>query len=273
MTDAGGLTRRSVLAAAAAVLTAAKAAFPSVAHATAAGGAGRHRLGVCRIGTAEADVLRTLGRRLSGSMEPLSRAALPAGLDRIVVSLRPLGAPAGDVLAVTYTLGDTPDLPALLKGLAGVGADEAKVLRRLSDGPAVEQLFGWQDDDIARDSPDQHIGTLTAIPLDDASAATMRDLVRELNAKHVEGLAARARVVGYFREAMALVREDSGQWLYLVYLELRDLEMRKRLLAYPETPFTSWWSSRFTALVPNPVLAAAWQQSKPVISWRREDAS
>lgn len=112
--------------------------------------------------------------------------------------------------------------------------------------------------------------TTFAVTLDAEQAEQMRALAAELTERHIEGLAQRARSVGYARESMHLQPTEDGGALLLVHLDLEgdDLgELQRRILEYPDTEFTRWWNPQFAALMsagPPPA------EAERLFEWRDE---
>lgn len=235
-------------------------------------GDGAHRLDCAVLTSEEAKRVRDFGAKLVAQGGALSIAAHSCGVDRIAVSLTPNPLMPDSNLAVMYMRGDKAGtergLSALLATLPGLTAEELQVVETLKTSFAWEQIFGWQDDLVARAEPGMHIPFLSAMVISDENAEKMRELVREMRETHIGGLAARARAIGYFREAMALAPFGERGSLYLLYLELKDPEMGGRLQAYPDTAFTRWWNPRYVALLPPGALGV---QAECVWDWRSED--
>lgn len=94
-----------------------------------------------------------------------------------------------------------------------------------------------------------------AIPLTTGQAESMRSLAAELRAEHLEGLADRAREVGYGRESMHLQTMPDGAVLLLVHLEYDGDDhaaVQDRLQKFPENDFTRWFNPRFVAYTQPP---------------------
>ena len=89
-----------------------------------------------------------------------------------------------------------------------------------------------------------------AIPVPKEKFDEARSLLAELNRTHLNELAARARVVGYHREVMALHSDG----FLTVHLQFNDATskatLQDRLRAYPKNDFTRWWSPRFDSIGP-----------------------
>ena len=212
-----------------------------------------------------------MGAALLGSGDLASlraAAAISAGpgfrAEQVALALVPV-ANGAQHLAVSYVLAASPT-SILGASAADIPGEERRVLAAL-EGPATEQLFNWEDDECSSDSRGIAKAMLSAIPLDDSQANEMRALVHEMRDTKIDGLAARARAVGYYREAMALHR-TARQTFFLLYLELSNPAMREQLNAYPDTDFTSWWNPRFRALVAGTPLAAG---TEMILSWSAQD--
>lgn len=194
----------------------------------------------------EASQLDAIGKRLnapSGSFGPLTT------LQEASIALAPSSDPERRI-AIAYTLAaaDTEIAPAV-EEIVALSASERALLKRIV--PA-ELLFHWEDDCLLPDERGPAVAIFAAIPLNLASADSVRSLVQIMCRDHKDGLIARARDVGYYREAMALSQDESGRPLYLLYLELKVADyatMVSRLLNYPETAFTSWWTPQYINLV------------------------
>jgi hypothetical protein len=91
-----------------------------------------------------------------------------------------------------------------------------------------------------------------------------RNLLTELNEKHLEGLGTRARVVGYHQERMWLQPNQDGSAEFIVSLEFDEgidlATFTERLLAY-ESDFTLWWTPRFESFGMPPAFG------EPLLSW------
>ena len=92
--------------------------------------------------------------------------------------------------------------------------------------------------------------TTFAVPLTDEQADHMRRLTKEMVEKYLDGLAERARWVGYDRECMYLQQVD-GRWLLLVTLGFKgdDPSVLLKVREYPGNDFTAWWSPQFGPIV------------------------
>ncbi|AGB22200.1 hypothetical protein Mycsm_01813 [Mycobacterium sp. JS623] len=109
--------------------------------------------------------------------------------------------------------------------------------------------------------------TTFAVALNAEQVAQMRSLAADL-ANDVDGLADRARAVGYVRESMHLQPTEDGGALLLVHLDC-DIddpgEVRRRIRAYPPTDFTRWFNPRFEALMPSGRVPT---NVEPLFEWR-----
>ena len=93
--------------------------------------------------------------------------------------------------------------------------------------------------------------TTFAVPLTDEQAEHMRTLTAEMVEKYLDGLAERARWIGYDREGMYLQKVDD-RWLLLVTLGFKGDDpsiIAKGVRAYPGNEFTRWWNPQFQPLL------------------------
>jgi len=110
-----------------------------------------------------------------------------------------------------------------------------------------------------------------AVALDAEQVRKMRALAAELVGERREGLAERARAVGYRRESMHLQPTGDGGALLLVHLEYEgdDIEgLRGRIAEYPENDFTRWFNPRFLELW---MSSGERPQSELLFEWGHDD--
>lgn len=193
----------------------------------------------------DAAKLRALAQRAAGAdRAELTRLGRAAKASKLLVSLQPLPhGTKGEYLALSLNIGGAS--PAkVLSELGGLSTGERKILARIASSATAEKMFGWEDRQRAESDRGMKIGVLSALPLAHANADRLQSLVGEMRSNWLDGLAARARAVGYYREAMAMATAGKEP-LFLLYLEVTDPDMRPRLRAYPDTDFTRWWNPQF----------------------------
>lgn len=153
-------------------------------------------------------------------------------------------------LAIAYTLAaETTGIASAVESVLPLSNQDRLLLERIA--PA-ELLFHWEDEHLPLKERGPAVPVFAAIPLDAESVMDMRSLIDEMLRSHKDGLIARAREVGYYREAMAISRDSSGNSLYLLYLELKVesfASMVSRLMNYPKTAFAAWWTPQYIQLV------------------------
>ncbi|WP_269507267.1 hypothetical protein [Burkholderia sp. IMCC1007] len=203
-------------------------------------------LGAGLFNDAEARRLESIGSRLA--RKPAASTLATAELEASI-SLVPSNAPDRQ-LAITYILAEeTTGIASAVESVLRLSDQDRLLLERIA--PA-ELLFHWEDEHLPFEGRGPAVPVFAAIPLDAASDMDMRALIDEMLRSHKDGLVARAREVGYYREAMAISRDSSGNSLYLLYLELRVesfASMVSRLMNYPKTAFSAWWTPRYIQLV------------------------
>lgn len=109
--------------------------------------------------------------------------------------------------------------------------------------------------------------TTVAVQLSPERAQLMRELVADMQAQGGAGLAERARAVGYTRESMHL-QENADGALLLIHLGYGgdDFDaLQQRIIEFPDTEFTRWWTPRFIEVVgaalPRPELLFSWEDT------------
>ncbi|MCA1192616.1 MULTISPECIES: hypothetical protein [unclassified Saccharopolyspora] len=106
--------------------------------------------------------------------------------------------------------------------------------------------------------------TAWTLPIRAERVPEFRNLLDELHARHLPGLDARAREVGYVRERMWLQPNADGSAEFIVYLEFDEgvdvPTFAERLRTY-ESEFTRWWTPRFESFGLPPAFG------EPVLSW------
>ena len=118
------------------------------------------------------------------------------------------------------------------------------------------------------------MGTGTyAIPLTNEQAESMRSLAVELRAEHMDGLADRARKVGYRQESMHLQTLPDGGALLLVHLQYDGDDedaVHERLKNFPENDFTRWFNPRFLGATqpPEGPRRSVLPRSEELFSWQ-----
>lgn len=191
---------------------------------------------------AESETLKRIGNRMS-----LAKGSSSAtGLQELTVGLKQ-SAESGRVEALAYGLASqTVELARALESVTTLSAEERAVVARLK--PA-QILFHWEDETRSSANHGSAIGALASLSLSRDEAEKIRALTATLVKEHLGGLAERARAVGYYREAKALAEDERGEPLLLIYLEMVDLHVHERILAYPETQFSRWWGPQFISIV------------------------
>lgn len=191
---------------------------------------------------AEGETLKRIGNRLSlaeGSPTAANLQALMVGVKQSPES--------GRVEAAAYALASQPvELARALEDLVPLSTEEMAVVGRLK--PA-QLLFHWEDESRSPADRGMAIAAMASLSLSREEAERMRALCGTLVKDHLAGLAQRARTVGYYREAKALAEDERGEPLLLIYLEMVDLRVHERILAYPETEFSRWWGPQFEQIV------------------------
>ena len=191
---------------------------------------------------AESETLKRIGSRVS----LVEGSPTAAGLQELMVGLKQPSA-SGGVEALAFGLASQPvELARALEDVIPLSAEERAAVARLK--PA-ELLFHWEDDTRSSANRGLAIGALASLPLSREAAGKMRALTATLVKDHLEGLAERARSVGYYREAKAIAEDELGEPLLLIYLEMIDLHVHERILAYPDTEFSRWWGPQFMEIV------------------------
>jgi hypothetical protein len=209
----------------------------------------------------EGETLKGIGTRLS----LVDRSPTAAALQELMVALKQ-PSPSGSIEAVAYSLASDPlELARALEDVIPLSGQEGAVVARLR--PA-NLLFHWEDKTRSPANRGSAIGALASLSLSRDAAQKMRALAAALVEDHLEGLAERARSVGYYREAKAIAQDERGDPLLLIYLEMVDLHVHKRIMAYPDTEFTRWWGPRFQEIVRGNPMA---RPADPVIRYTRLD--
>lgn len=190
-------------------------------------------------------------QQLSRITERLKAATGGRAAETQEVSIAFPGAAGADQsMAVSYRLGSVAgDIAHTVGQLVALSASERSLLGRLTP---TEMLFHWEDEQLPVNARGPSVPLFSAVPIDETRELRLRSLVEEMLRDHHDGLVARARAVGYYREINALVRDLSGRPLYLVYLELKAPDYAtvvSNLMSYPPTPFSRWWTPRFIELV------------------------
>lgn len=197
------------------------------------------------LGLAEAEVLHKFAARLRA----------PGAVDErwdqaeFAIATRPMSGSGGS-LALSYGLGSgSVTLVETVGDAVDLSPAERNALAQLK---SADLLFHWEDEAVGPADRGAAIPILACVPLESDEGERMRRLVTAMVRDHFDGLVTRARDVGYYREAMALGTGSDGKSLFLLYLELKVPDyatLVQRLMAYPDTPFTTWWQPRFMGLL------------------------
>lgn len=200
-----------------------------------------------------------LGQRLAAATANDTSAVV----DKIAMRAKPADS-AGSTEVVAYALAQpSVGLVNACSSVLVLSEAEEDALRRLK---CIESQFAWEDKQRSPNDRGIALAMLSAIPFDSDRASRMRDLLAQFDSSRVDGLADRARAIGYYREAMALTANDRGDPVFLIYLEVANPSFEEALRAFPDTEFTLWWNPQFGALTHGNPFSG---QGDIILDWER----